>query len=200
IGGLTHDISWLTILAVALIPISWWILWRTPFGLRLRSAGEHPLAAESLGVPVYTMKYIGVIVSGALAGLGGAFLVLEAAGIYLEGQTNGRGFIGLAALIFGNWRPGGVAVAAGLFGYSDALELRQERAVHSLLLFIAIGVALLALWYLGRRRTRRGSGAVLVAVLFFAWYFATKTVPSQFIAVTPHIMTLVVLAIAAQRL
>ena len=70
-------------------------------------------------MPVYRLKYIAVVISGALAGLGGVFLVFIA-GIYREGQTNGRGFIGLAALIFGNWRPGGLAVGAGLFGYSDA--------------------------------------------------------------------------------
>src|SRR5207247_9230214 len=97
-----------------------------------------PMAAESLGVPVYTMKYLGVFISGCLAGLGGAFLVLESAGIYREGQTGGRGFIGLAALIFGNYRPGGVAAAAGLFGYAQALQLRSDKAIHGLLLFVAI--------------------------------------------------------------
>ena len=88
-----------------LIPATYLLLWRTAFGLRLRSCGENPAAADSLGVPVYRMKYIAVVISGALAGLGGVFLVFIA-GIYREGQTNGRGFIGLAALIFGNWRPG----------------------------------------------------------------------------------------------
>jgi ABC-type uncharacterized transport system permease subunit len=200
VRGLTGNLSWLTIVAVALVPITLWILWRTPFGLRLRSAGEHPVAAESLGVPVYTMKYVGVVISGALAGLGGAFLVLEAAGIYLEGQTNGRGFIGLAALIFGNWRPVGVAFGAGLFGYADALELRQERAVHGLLLFIAIGLALMAAWFLLRRRRRQAGAAFAVGALVLLWFLATDVVPRQFIAVTPHIVTLVVLAVASQRL
>ena len=88
-----------------LIPATYLLLWRTAFGLRLRSCGENPAAADSLGVPVYRMKYIAVVISGALAGLGGVFLVFIA-GIYRENQTNGRGFIGLAALIFGNWRPG----------------------------------------------------------------------------------------------
>jgi general nucleoside transport system permease protein len=200
IRGLTGNISWLTIIAAALVPLSFWLLWRTSFGLRLRSAGEHPVAAESLGVPVYAMKYVGVIISGALAGMGGAFLVLEAAGIYLEGQTNGRGFIGLAALIFGNWRPGGVGIAAALFGYADALELRQERAVHGLLLFIALGLALLAVWLVVRRRLLPSGMAIVVAGLFLAWYLATKTIPTPFVAVTPHIVTLVVLAVASQRL
>ncbi|MDQ1644822.1 MAG: ral nucleoside transport system permease protein, partial [Cryptosporangiaceae bacterium] len=107
--GLFTDVSLLTILAVLLVPAAFWLLWRTGFGLRLRSVGESPVAAESLGVPVYTMKYAGVVISGALAGLAGAFLVTVYDGKFLENQTGGRGFIGLAAMIFGNWRPGGLA-------------------------------------------------------------------------------------------
>ena len=103
--GATHGVGVLTVLAVLLIPASYLLLWRTAFGLRLRSCGENPAAADSLGVPVYRMKYIAVVISGALAGMGGVFLVFIA-GIYRENQTGGRGFIGLAALIFGNWRPG----------------------------------------------------------------------------------------------
>lgn len=119
LGGLVTDVSWLTLIAVALIPATWWILWRTPFGLRLRSCGENPIAAESLGVNVYKYKYLAVIISGGLAGLGGVFLSIVANPFYLEGQTSGRGYIGLAAMIFGNWMPGGLAIGAGLFGYTD---------------------------------------------------------------------------------
>ena len=75
------------------------------------------------------MKYTAVILSGGFAGLGGAFLALVATNIYREGQTNGRGYIGLAAMIFGNWRPGGLALGAGIFGYTDALQLRSGGAV-----------------------------------------------------------------------
>jgi hypothetical protein len=107
---------------VLLVPLSFFVLWRTAFGLRLRSVGENPVAADSLGVPVYRLKYAAVVASGAFAGLGGAALVVGS--IYREGQTAGRGFIGLAAVIFGNWRPGGLAAGAGLFGYADALQLR----------------------------------------------------------------------------
>ena len=118
---------------------TYFLLWRTTFGLRLRSCGESPVAAESLGVNVYRMKYTAVIVSGGFAGLGGAFLALVAANIYREGQTGGRGYIGLAAMIFGNWRPGGLALGAGLFGYTDALQLRSGgESVHALLLLLAI--------------------------------------------------------------
>ncbi len=98
VKGLTSNLSWLTVIAVLLVPFSAYLLWHTKFGLRLRSVGEAPTAADSLGVPVYLMKYIGVVISGGLAGLAGAYLVLESAGRFKEGQTGGRGFIGLAAL------------------------------------------------------------------------------------------------------
>ena len=103
--GVTHEVGVLTIVAVLLVPASYLLLWRTSFGLRLRSCGENPWAADTLGVAVYRTKYLAVVISGALAGMGGVFLVFIA-GIYRENQTNGRGFFGLAALIFGNWRPG----------------------------------------------------------------------------------------------
>ncbi len=147
-----------------LIPISTWVLWRTKFGLRLRSCGENPYAAESLGVNVYRMKLYGVLISGALAGLAGAFLSIIAASIYREGQTAGRGFIGLATLIFGNYIPGGVAAGAALFGFADALQLSDEKSVRSPLLFVAVLLLAFAIRSLirkrfiaarGRRRGRR---------------------------------------------
>jgi ABC-type uncharacterized transport system permease subunit len=134
--GLTAGVSLITLLAVLLVPLSFYVLWRTPFGLRLRAVGENPVAADSLGVAVYRMKYAAVVVSGALAGLGGAALVIGS--IYREGQTAGRGFIGLAAVIFGNWRPGGLAAGASLFGYADAVQLRAGSAVRALLLLVAL--------------------------------------------------------------
>ena len=143
VRAVTYQISSSPILAVLLLPLTAFLLWRTAFGLRLRSCGEAPYAAESLGVNVYRYKYIAVIISGALAGLGGAFLAIISS-IYREGQTAGRGYIGLAAMIFGNWRPGGLAAGAGLFGYTDALQLRSGSAVHALLLLFAIGLALFA--------------------------------------------------------
>lgn len=197
--GLTNDVSLLAVLAVLLFPLTWWLFARTSLGLRLRSVGEHPAAAESLGVRVYTMKYIGVIMSGALAGLAGATLVADSH-IYKEGQTAGRGFIGLAAMIFGNWRPGGVAAGAGLFGFADALQLRRGSSVHGLLLFVAIVIALLALRLAVRRRWPAAGGLGGVSAAFFFWYLTTKTVPSQIIYMTPYITTLVVLAVASQRL
>jgi len=200
--ALTGGISLLSLLAIALVPLSLLFLWRTPLGLRLRSAGENPYAAESLGVDVYRVKYVGTILSGAFAGLGGSFLVLEGAGIYREGQTGGRGFIGMASVIFGNWRPSGVALGAGLFGFADGLRLRPnpEVLVHSLLLFVVVAAALAALW-LGARRRVLGAGVLaLVAAGFGIWYATSDTIPRQFLSFTPHITTLLVLAFATQRL
>ena len=198
--GFMDDLSILTVLTLLLVPVTFFFLWRTKIGLRMRSAGEHPEAAESLGVPVYTMKYLGVLISGALAGLAGAFLVLEAAGIYREGQTGGRGFIGLAAMIFGNWRPTGVAAAAGLFGYTDALNLRSAPAVHALVLFAAIALAALGAWYLYRRRFTGAAIAVVIGGLALLWFGVTDSVPRQFVSSAPYVATLVVLAVASQRL
>lgn len=198
--GLTSDLSWLTVLAVALVPLSVWLLWRTKFGLRLRSCGENPGAAESLGVPVYTMKYLALIISGALAGLGGAFLSLVSSGIYKEGQTGGRGFIGLAAMIFGNWMPVGAAVGAALFGFADALQLRSVKAVHALVLFVGVALVVIAAFWLARRRYPRAAVAGVIGAGFIVWFFTSSRVPEQFVFFTPHIVTLVVLASASQRL
>ncbi|MCU1378391.1 MAG: hypothetical protein JWN29_1374, partial [Acidimicrobiales bacterium] len=198
--ALTGNLSLLTVLTFALVGFSVWFLWHTALGLRLRSVGEHPAAAESLGVDVYRMKYLGVVVSGGFAGLGGAFLVLEAAGIYREGQTGGRGFIGLAAVIFGNWHPVGAAAGALLFGFADALQLRNAEAVHALLLFVAIATGLGAVFAIYRKKTVRAVVLAVMAAGFGLWFATSDTVPTQFISFTPHITTLLVLAFAAQRL
>ncbi len=121
--GFTASLAFTTILALVLLPVSAYVLWRTPFGLRLRSIGEKPSAADSLGVAVYRMKYIGVTISGALAGLGGAWLAIDIRA-YNQDQVAGRGFQGLAALIFGNWRPAGIGAGAGLFAFAQSLTQR----------------------------------------------------------------------------
>jgi len=197
--GTLVNVSALTVLAAALTVASFYLLWRTPFGLRLRMCGENPTAAETLGVPVYRLKYTAVVVSGAFAGLGGAFLAIVAAGIYREGQTGGRGYIGLAAMIFGNWRPGGLAGGALLFGYTDAVQLRNTDVRPLLLL---VGVLLLVLAGLAARRGARTQALVLagVGVLVAASYFLISTIQQQFTSATPYVATLLVLALASQRL
>ena len=201
LGGLVTDVSWLTLIAIALIPGTWWILWRTPFGLRLRSCGESPIAAESLGVNVYLMKYAAVFASGAFAGLGGAFLAIVAGNGYREGQTAGRGFIGLAAMIFGNWRPGGLAAGAALFGYTDALQLRRGgESVHGLLLLVGVLLLGMAVWLAVKRRILVTAIAGVLGAATLLWYFTTDEVPGDFTTMTPYVTTLLVLALASQRL
>jgi simple sugar transport system permease protein len=124
IAPLVTGISPLVPITLLLVLLGQWVLWRTAFGLRLRAVGENPRAAETLGVNVYRMRYTGVLLSGALAGLAGAYLVLEQAHAYLEGMTQGLGFIALAAVIFGNWWPVGALGAAVLFGFFEAVSLR----------------------------------------------------------------------------
>ncbi|MEU0691724.1 ABC transporter permease [Streptomyces uncialis] len=201
LGGLVTNVSIVTLIAVLLFVGSWWVLWRTPFGLRLRSCGENPVAAESLGVNVYSHKYLAVAISGGLAGLGGAFLALVTAHIYLEGQTGGRGYIGLAAMIFGNWRPGGVAMGAGLFGFSDALQLRNGgEVVHAMLLLLVVLLVVLAGWKLYRKAMLQASISAVIAALVLVWYLLTDEVPGEFVGATPYVVTLLVLSLAAQRL
>ena len=200
LDGFVSSLNWLTIIALLLIPITWFVLWRTTFGLRLRSVGENPTSAETLGVKVYTMKSVAVLISGALAGLGGAFLV-QYTGVYHDGQTGGRGYIGLAAMIFGNWRPGGLLAGASLFGYTDALQQQQTtQTVHALLLVVAIVLGLAGLWMFYRGRRVQGIVALGVGVLVFVWYATTTSIPAQFATYSPQILTLLVLAVASQRL
>lgn len=103
--------------------LAWWTLNRTVFGLRLRSVGENPRAAESLGVRVVFMRYAAVLISGGFAGLAGAYLSVELVGQYNEGMNQGRGFIALAALILGNWSVPGAVLSCLLFGWSQALTV-----------------------------------------------------------------------------
>jgi simple sugar transport system permease protein len=200
LDGFATTLNLFTVLALVLIPLTWFVLWRTAFGLRLRSCGENPTAAETLGVKVYTMKSVAVVVSGVLAGLGGAFLV-DYTGIYRENQTAGRGFIGLAAMIFGNWRPGGLLAGSSLFGYTDGLQQQNGGTViHALLLLVAIILALVAGYAFYQRRAFGGAVALAGAALVFVWYASTDTIPSEFATYSPQIITLFVLAIASQRL
>jgi general nucleoside transport system permease protein len=131
IGNFLHDVFgglsllvWLMLLAVAL---TYFVLFQTPLGLRIRSVGEHPRAADTVGISVYGMRYLAVTTSGVLAALGGAFLSIGFVGTFSENMTSGRGFIALAAVIFGKWRPGLAFLATLLFGFGFALAIPLQR-------------------------------------------------------------------------
>jgi general nucleoside transport system permease protein len=128
LGRAFQDMSPITPIAFALVVPVIFILKRTRFGLRLRSAGENPEATRTLGVRVAPLRYAGVALSGTLAGLAGAFLSIEVNALYQEGQTQGLGFIALAALILGNWSPTRLMIGALLFGFAQAVPLRLGDA------------------------------------------------------------------------
>lgn len=122
LGPAFSVISPVVIFMFVITAISWYVLYRTPFGLRLRAAGEDPSTLDSAGVSVEWTRVIGVIISGCLAGLGGAYLSIGFGSAFAKEMTNGRGFIALAAMIFGNWTPFGVLGAGLFFGFLDSLN------------------------------------------------------------------------------
>lgn len=153
------------VIAIVLVPLSWYVLYKTPFGLRLRSVGENPEAADAAGVNVSRIQYCGVLLSGALAGIGGAYLSIGQSSLFTRNMTSGRGFIALAALIFGKWRPVQTLLACLLFGFTEAVSIQMQGAIKLPAFFATL--------------LRQTPG---------------DDIPIQFIQMVPYLLTIIVLA------
>jgi simple sugar transport system permease protein len=131
VGGFLHGVfgslNLLVWVMFGVVILGYVVLFKTPIGLRIRSVGEHPKAADTVGISVYGVRYAAVVASGVLAALGGAFLSIGFVGSFSENMTSGRGFIALAAVIFGKWRPGWAFAACLLFGFGFALAIPLQR-------------------------------------------------------------------------
>ncbi|MDQ3889564.1 MAG: ABC transporter permease [Actinomycetota bacterium] len=131
VGGFLDDVfgslNLLVWVMFAVVALAYVVLFKTRIGLRIRSVGEHPKAADTVGISVYRVRYAAVVVSGILAALGGAYLSIGFVGTFAENMTSGRGFIALAAVIFGKWRPGWAFAATLLFGFGFALSIPLQR-------------------------------------------------------------------------
>ena len=194
-AGLFLDTSVVALATVILFAATAFALWRTRTGLRLRSAGENPWAAAAVGVQVRALRYLAVCASGALAGLGGAYLTVMST-MYREGITAGRGYIGLATTIFGNWRPGGTAVGAVMFGYLDTLRLTDIDGSTLRALVLVAAVLCAAAVIVARRRWLPIAAALAIATL----YATVSTFPPEVAQAAPYVVTIVVLAVSSQRL
>jgi general nucleoside transport system permease protein len=138
-GAIFDRLNLMIWIAIVLVPLTWVIMFKTPIGLRIRACGEHPKAADTVGINVYLVRYGAVVLSGMLAAAGGAYLSIGFINSFNEGMTDGRGFIALAALIVGKWRPVGATAACLLFGFGSALADRlPEYSQSASVLFQAL--------------------------------------------------------------
>ena len=156
VGPVLAQQTALTLLALALVPLLAWLLYRTPLGLALRAAGDNPAAVEAQGIDVYALR-IGALVAGsALMAVGGAFLTLSAFNAFFFGMVNGRGWIAIALVVFASWRPGKALLGALLFGAFDAFQIRLQQLVggavpYQLFLMLPYLLSILALIVVARR-------------------------------------------------
>lgn len=162
IGPLLFQHDPLTYLSLGLVVVGWLVMHRSTIGLSIKAVGEHPEAAETLGLDPIRIRYLAVMASGALAGLGGAFLSISATGVFLDNMTAGRGYIALAILILGRRHPFGILVAALLFGAAEALQLRaQLLPIGVPLQFLIMLPYVLTIVVLAVSATRSGAPAAL---------------------------------------
>jgi simple sugar transport system permease protein len=156
IGEIIGTQNPLVYISIITVILSYILLFKTPIGLRIRAVGEHPAAADTAGVDVYKIKYLFVVLSGMLAGLGGAFLSLGHLNLFVLGMTGGRGFIALAAMILGGWTPFGALGASFLFGFADALQMRLQSAAalpSQIILTLPYILTILVLAVFARKRS-----------------------------------------------
>jgi len=154
------ELSPLIVVAFLLVPFTRWVIQKTVFGLRLRSSGENPLAGDTLGVNIPLMRFLGVLISGGFAGLAGAYLSIEHTGMYVEGMTQGSGYIGLAAMIFGNWSATGAMMASLLFGFAEGLSITvvAENIPYQFIKMIPYALTIAVLAGAVRRATPPAAG------------------------------------------
>jgi ABC-type uncharacterized transport system permease subunit len=210
------EISVISLLALVLIFATRYVLYRTPFGLRLRAVGENPEAADAAGVGVNRMRYVGVILSGALAAIGGAYLSIGQSSLFTRNMTAGRGFIALAALIFGKWRPVQTMLACLLFGFADAVTIQLQGVPVSIEFILKTVTALfliLVIWLIAHQFPvfKQHPAIKLLGMLVVAgvawlsfnvvinYYLRARAnwsleIPVQFIQMIPYLVTIVVLA------
>jgi simple sugar transport system permease protein len=196
----------LVYLAFLNVPVVWFVLNKTSIGLAMRAAGEVPEAVDAAGSSAAGVRWFGTLTAGLLAGFGGAFLSLEL-GIFVEAMSSGKGFLALAAVIFGRWRPGGVLAACVLFGSADALQLRlQAESSVPVEVWVVLALVGPALVVVALSRRRRISAAGWVAAATGSAVFAALTViqpdatlPNQLWRAMPFVVSLVALGGFAGR-
>ena len=209
LGPILFDHQPITFMMLILVFALHVALFYTPWGLRTRAVGEHPRAADTVGIHVNRTRYVNTMLGGMLAGLAGAFLSLESVGSFEPGMTAGYGFIGLAVMISGNWRPINALFIAFLFGVSEALGVRLQlgdvNQLEALMVVAGWGMLIAGgLWALSRYLRNReripwtqvvvaAAGAVLVAVTLLA-EVPQVLIPFQFLGLPPYILTIIVVA------
>lgn len=186
------------------VPLSWYILFRTRFGLRLRAVGENPAAVDTAGISVIRLRYAAVIICGVLCGFAGAYLATGLGASFVREMTAGRGFIALAALIFAKWRPWYALSATFLFGLLEAIANRYPNIDMPASVLIVAIIVIAALLIFAGRKSKLDFGvlgglaalllAIAAAVLFSAGFGGRASLPSQFMSALPFILTVVILA------
>lgn len=209
VGPILFQHQPLVYIMFGLVVLTHYVMFYTPWGLQTRSVGEHPRAADTVGIPVNPMRYVSTVIGGLIAGMAGSFLVVEAVGSFQKMMTTGRGFIALAVMIFGRWNPFGALVAALLFGFAEALGVRLQLGdvnnIQALVYLTGLGLLLggtiqLITSFVQKKdvRTKITAGAVAViglvaAVLGQTLTFPSTIIPFQFLGILPYVLTILVL-------